>query len=279
MKTTQKLHELGQSLWIDNITRDLLNSGLLKHSIDEWSVTGLISNPTAFGHAIKNSTAYDATIRKSLKIDMSGKKLFFELALEDLRHAADLFRPIYDQTDGVDGWVSIEVSPLLIHDTTDTLTTAKDLYRRARRPNIFIAIPGTKKNLPVVEEAIFAGVPVNVTLLFSREHYLAAAEAFLRGIERRITAGLRPDIRVDDLAHLQNVTGDVDDIDPFETRRVGQRLRGIADAEADQQRTLGPRMKSHRQVDELLHVAACPDIGRRHPETARHQPIRDRHSV
>ena len=194
MKTTQKLHELGQSLWIDNITRDLLNSGLLKHSIDEWSVTGLISNPTAFGHAIKNSTAYDATIRKSLKIDISGKKLFFELALEDLRHAADLFRPIYDQTDGVDGWVSIEVSPLLIHDTTDTLTTAKDLYRRARRPNIFIAIPGTKKNLPVVEEAIFAGVPVNVTLLFSREHYLAAAEAFLRGIERRITAGLRPDV-------------------------------------------------------------------------------------
>jgi transaldolase len=190
LKTTQKLHELGQSLWIDNITRDLLNSGLLKHSIDEWSVTGLISNPTAFGHAIRNSTAYDATIRKSLKIDISGKKLFFELALEDLRHAADLFRPIYDQTDGVDGWVSIEVSPLLIHDTTDTLTTAKDLYRRARRPNIFIASPGTKKNLPVVEEAIFAGVPVNVTLLFTAKHYLAQAEAYMRGLERRIDAGL-----------------------------------------------------------------------------------------
>ncbi len=194
MKATQRLHELGQSLWIDNITRDLLNSGQLKLAIDEWSVTGLISNPTAFRNAIKNSMAYDGTIRKRLEEDKSGKKLFFELALEDLRHAADLFRPIYDQTDGVDGWVSLEVSPLLVHHTTDTLTAAKDLYMRARRPNLFIAIPGTKENLPVVEEAIFAGVPVNVTLLFSREHYLAAAEVFLRGIERRITAGLRPNV-------------------------------------------------------------------------------------
>ena len=194
MKSTQKLHELGQSLWIDNITRDLLNSGLLKHAIDEWSVTGLVSSPAAFEHVIKNSTVYDVAIRKKLKEGIVGEELFFELALEDLRHAADLFRPIHDQTDGVDGWVSLDVSPLLAYDTTTTLTTVKDLYVRARRPNLLITIPGTKENLPVVEEAILAGVPVNVTLLFSREHYLAAAEAFLRGIERRISAGLSPNV-------------------------------------------------------------------------------------
>jgi len=194
MKATQKLHELGQSLWIDNITRDLLNSGLLKHAIDEWSVRGLTFNPAAFEHVIKNSAVYDVAIRKKLKEDMVGEELFFELALEDLRHAADLFRPIYDQTDGVDGWVSLDVSPLLAYDTTTTLTAVKDLYVRARRPNLLISIPGTKENLPVIEEAILAGVPVNVTLLFSRNHYLAAAEVFLRGIERRITAGLKPSV-------------------------------------------------------------------------------------
>jgi transaldolase len=194
MKTTRKLHDLGQSLWIDHITRDLLNSGLLKHAIDEWSVTGLTSNPVAFEQAIKNSAVYDVAIRKKLKEDLVGEELFFELALEDLRHAADLLRPIYDQTDGMDGWVSLDVSPLLAHDATNTLTAAKDLYVRARRPNLLITIPGTRENLPVVEEAILAGVPVNVTLLFSREHYLAAAEALMRGIERRITAGLRPNV-------------------------------------------------------------------------------------
>lgn len=194
MKATQKLHELGQSLWINNITRDLLNSGLLKHAIDEWSVTGLTFNPVAFEHAIKNSAVYDAAIRKKLKQDLLGEDLFFELALEDLSHAADLFRPIYDQTDGMDGWVSLDVSPLLAYDTTNILTAAKDLYVRARRPNLLITIHGTKENLPVVEEAVFAGVPVNVTLLFSWEHYLAAADAFLRGIERRISAGLRPNV-------------------------------------------------------------------------------------
>lgn len=194
MKATQKLHELGQSLWINNITRDLLNSGLLKHAIDEWSVTGLTFNPAAFEHVIKNSAVYDTAIRKKLKEDMVGEELFFELALEDLRHAADLLRPIYDQTDGVDGWVSLDVSPFIAYDTTNMLTVAKDLYVRSRRPNLLITIPGTKENLPVVEEAILAGVPVNVTLLFSREHYMAAAEAFLRGIERRITAGLKPNV-------------------------------------------------------------------------------------
>jgi len=194
MKATQKLHELGQSLWLDNITRDLLTKGVLKHYVEELSVTGLTSNPTIFDHAIKNSTAYDAAIRQKLKEGKSGEGLFFELALEDLTQAADLFRPIWDKTNGVDGWVSLEVSPLLAHDTASTLAAAKELHARAKRPNLFIKIPGTKEGLPAIEEAIFAGVPINVTLLFSREHYVAAAEAFLRGIERRIDAGLNPNV-------------------------------------------------------------------------------------
>ncbi len=191
-KATGQLHRLGQSLWLDNITRDLLTSGTLERYIDELSVTGLTSNPTIFDQAIKNSTAYDAAIRQKLKQGKSGEDLFFELALEDLTQAADLFRPIYDRTNGVDGWVSLEVSPLLAYDTASTLAAAKDLYARAGRPNLLIKIPGTTEGLPAIEEAIFAGVPVNVTLLFSREHYLAAAEAFLRGIERRIEPGSSP---------------------------------------------------------------------------------------
>jgi transaldolase len=194
MKATQKLHELGQSLWLDNITRDLLTKGVLKHYVEELSVTGLTSNPTIFDHAIKNSTAYDAAIRQKLKEGKSGEGLFFELALADLTQAADLFRPIWEKTNGVDGWVSLEVSPLLAHDTASTLAAAKELHARAERPNLFIKIPGTKEGLPAIEEAIFAGVPINVTLLFSREHYVAAAEAFLRGIERRIDAGLNPNV-------------------------------------------------------------------------------------
>ena len=194
MKATEMLHNLGQSLWLDNITRDLLTSGTLKRYIDELSVTGLTSNPTIFDNAIKNSTAYDATVREKLTQGKSGEGLFFELALEDLTRAADLFRPIYDRTDGVDGWVSLEVSPLLAYDTASTLAAAKDLHARAGRPNLLIKIPGTKEGLPAIEEAIFAGIPINVTLLFSREHYVAAAEAFLRGIERRIDAGLKPGV-------------------------------------------------------------------------------------
>src|SRR5947199_4426862 len=194
MKATQLLHNLGQSLWLDNITRDLLDSGTLKRYIDELSVTGLTSNPTIFDHAIKNSSAYDAVIRKKLGEGKSGEELFFELALEDLTRAADLFRPIYDRTDGVDGWVSLEVSPLLAHDTPSTLTAAKALHARAGRPNLLIKIPGTKEGLPAIEEAIFAGIPINVTLLFSSAQYLAAAEAFMRGIERRVAAGLQPEI-------------------------------------------------------------------------------------
>jgi transaldolase len=194
MKATQLLHNLGQSLWLDNITRELIDSGTLKRYIDELSVTGLTSNPTIFDHAIKNSSSYDAAIRKKLDEGKSGEELFFELALEDLTRAADLFRTTFDRTNGVDGWVSLEVSPLLAHDTASTLAAAKSLHARAGRPNLLIKIPGTKEGLPAIEESIFAGVPINVTLLFSREHYLAAAEAFLRGIERRIDAGLQADI-------------------------------------------------------------------------------------
>jgi transaldolase len=192
MKATQQLHNLGQSIWLDNITRDLLNSGTLKGYIADLSVTGLTSNPTIFDHAIKNSSAYDGAIQEKQSKGKSGEALFFDLALEDISRAAALFRPLYDRTDGVDGWVSLEVSPVLAHDTASSLAAAKDLHKRAGLPNLFIKIPGTKEGLPAIEEAIFAGIPVNVTLLFSREQYLAAAEAFLRGIERRIDAGLDP---------------------------------------------------------------------------------------
>jgi len=200
MRATQLLHNLGQSIWLDNITRDLLTSGTLQRYINEFSVTGLTSNPTIFEHAIKNSKSYDEDIIKKLKEGKSDEALFFELALDDLTKAADLFRPIHENANGVDGWVSLEVSPLLAHDTGKTLAGAVELHARAARPNLFIKIPGTKEGLPAIEEAIFKGVPINVTLLFSCEHYLAAAEAFLRGIERRTDAGLNPN--VDSVASL-----------------------------------------------------------------------------
>src|SRR5215831_18929007 len=194
MKATRILHDLGQSLWLDNITRGLLKTGVLRRYINELSVTGLTSNPTIFDHAIKNSDDYDDAIKAKLTEGKSGEKLFFELALEDIREAADLFRPVHDRTCGVDGWVSLEVSPLLAHDTKSTLAEAKDLHSQAQRPNVFIKIPGTPEGLPAIEEAIFAGVPINVTLLFSDDQYVAAANAFMRGIERRIEAGLQPDV-------------------------------------------------------------------------------------
>ncbi|MFA5257934.1 MAG: transaldolase [Opitutales bacterium] len=189
-----KLHTLGQSLWLDNITRDLLQSGTLKRYIDGQSVTGLTSNPTIYDHALKNGVAYDDAIRYELANGKHGEDLFFDLALDDLTSAADLFGQIHDTTNGVDGWVSLEVSPLLAHDTAKTIAAAKELSSRAGRPNLFIKIPGTKEGLPAIEETIFSGVPVNVTLLFSREQYLAAAEAYMRGIERRIVAGLNPQV-------------------------------------------------------------------------------------
>ena len=194
MKATQLLHDAGQSLWLDNITRALLESGGLRRYIDELSVTGLTSNPTIFDHAIKNSHDYDAAIREKTAAGKAGEGLFFELALEDLTRAADLFRPIYQATNGVDGWVSLEVSPKLAYDTASTVAAAKELSARAARPNLFIKIPGTREGVPAIEEAIFAGVPVNVTLLFSREHYVAAAQAYVRGIERRVAAGLNPHV-------------------------------------------------------------------------------------
>jgi transaldolase len=192
MNPTKTLHALGQSLWLDNITRDLLNSGALQRYIDELSVTGLTSNPTIFDHAIKTSTDYDSDIARLSSPAKPAEDLFFELALADLTRAADLLRPVFTRTNGVDGWVSLEVSPLLAHDTQRTIAAARDLSLRGAKSNLFIKIPGTTEGLPAIEAAIFAGVPINVTLLFSREQYVAAADAYLRGIERRIEAGLDP---------------------------------------------------------------------------------------
>ena len=192
MRPTGRLHDLGQSFWLDNITRELVNSGTLKRYTDELSITGLTSNPTIFDHAIKNSTTYDDDISRKAPSAKSSEDLFFELALADLTRAAELFQPVFAQTDGVDGWVSLEVSPLLAHDTISTLEAARELHRRGGKPNLFIKIPGTPEGLPAIEEAIAAGIPVNVTLLFSREQYVAAAEAYLRGVERRIERGLNP---------------------------------------------------------------------------------------
>lgn len=194
MTPTQRLHDLGQSLWVDNITRGMLTSGTLARYIDELAVTGLTSNPTIFDHAIGKTDFYDDAIRDHAQRGLEGEALFFELALEDLTRAADLFRPVHDRSQGVDGFVSLEVSPLLAYDAANTIAAARDLHARGARPNLFIKIPGTQEGLPAIEEAIFAGVPINVTLLFSREHYQAAAEAYLRGIERRLAAGKDPRI-------------------------------------------------------------------------------------
>jgi len=195
MKTTQQLHDLGQSLWLDNITRGLLADGTLRRYISDLSVTGLTSNPTIFDEAIKNGSFYDDAIARKTAAGTSGEALFFELALEDLTQAADLFRPVFDATGGIDGWVSLEVSPLLANDTAGTIKAARALHARARRANLFIKIPGTPAGLAAIEESIFAGVPVNVTLLFSPEQYIAAAQAYMRGIERRVAAGLDPKIQ------------------------------------------------------------------------------------
>jgi len=200
MKATRQLHELGQSLWLDNITRGILNDGTLLGYLDEMSVTGLTSNPTIFDHALEQGDFYDEAIRQKAGEGKSGEALFLELAVEDLVRAADVFRDVHDRTGGVDGWVSLEVSPLLADDTSATIRAAAELHGRARRPNLFIKIPGTPAGLLAVEKSIFASVPVNVTLLFSPAHYIAAAEAYMRGIERRIAAGLDP--KVDSVASL-----------------------------------------------------------------------------
>ena len=195
MKPTQQLHDAGQSLWIDDITREMLDSGRLAKMIAELSVTGLTSNPTIFEKAVGKGSDYDEEIEKLLRKGLSDEALFFELALDDLRRAADLFLPVHKRTAGVDGFVSLEVSPLLAYDTDATIAEAKRLYAKAGKPNLFIKIPGTKEGLPAIEAATFAGVPVNVTLLFSTADYLAAAEAYMRGLEKRVAAGLDPDVR------------------------------------------------------------------------------------
>ncbi|MBK7333847.1 MAG: transaldolase [Betaproteobacteria bacterium] len=200
MKLTRQLHDLGQSLWLDNITRELLDNGTLRRYIEEFSITGLTSNPSIFDGAIGGGDTYDACIREKARAGKSGETLFIELALEDLRRAADLFRPVFDASDRIDGWVSMEVSPLLAGDTQGSIEAARLIHRQADRPNLFVKIPGTPEGISAIEESIFAGVPINVTLLFSREHYLAAAEAYLRGIERRLEAGLDP--RVGSVASL-----------------------------------------------------------------------------
>jgi transaldolase len=219
---TRKLHDLGQRLWLDNITREMLNSGTLARYIAELSVTGLTSNPTIFEHAIGSGGLYDEAIQKLAAKGSSGEDIFFELALQDLTQAADLFRPIFDASGGSDGWVSLEVSPLLANDTAGTIQAAARLHARAARPNLFIKIPGTPEGIPAIEQSIFDGVPVNVTLLFSREHYVAAAQAYLRGIERRIKAGLDP--KVESVASLFVSRWDVvvkEDVQPQLHNRLG----------------------------------------------------------
>lgn len=195
MKPTKALNDLGQSLWIDDITRDMLDSGTLKKYIDEFSVTGLTSNPTIFDNAISKSASYDDEVKRLFKAGYSGEALFFELALQDLSRAADMFLPIHERTASVDGYVSLEVSPLLAYDTRATVASAKRLFERAHKPNLFIKIPGTKEGLPAIEEAIYSGVSVNVTLLFSSEHCVKAADAYMKGLERRVAEGLSPDVR------------------------------------------------------------------------------------
>jgi transaldolase len=194
MRATQQLHSAGQSIWLDNITRDLLSSGTLQRYIRDLSVTGLTSNPTIFDNALKHGSSYDAELRSRARPGISHEELFFDLALDDITRAADLFRSIHERTAGVDGWVSLEVSPLLASDAKSTLAEAKELYARAKRPNLFIKIPGTADGLQAIEESIFAGIPINVTLLFSASQYRAAADAWLRGVERRIEVGLNPNI-------------------------------------------------------------------------------------
>ncbi len=200
MSNTKSLHDLGQSLWLDNITREILDNGTLRRYVEQFSVTGLTSNPTIFDEAIGKTAAYDKGIRQKAQAGMSGENLFVELALEDLRRAADIFRPEFDRTQGIDGWVSMEVSPLLANETKGTIDAALRIHKQAGRPNLYVKIPGTAAGVPAIEAAIFAGVPVNVTLLFSREQYLSLADAYMRGIERRIAAGLDP--RINSVASL-----------------------------------------------------------------------------
>jgi transaldolase len=222
------LRDAGQSLWLDNITRELLDDGTLRRYVDDYSITGLTSNPTIFDQAIDKTSAYDPAIRDEARSGQSDEALFFELALEDLRRAADLFRPVFDATDGVDGWASIELSPLLASHTAESIAAAKLIHAQAGRPNIFVKIPGTPAGIPAIEDAIFEGVPVNVTLLFSRDQYVAAAAAYQRGIERRIAAGR--DVHVASVASLFISRWDrkvADSVPPALQNRLGIAVGGV----------------------------------------------------
>jgi transaldolase len=272
MKPTEALHELGQSLWLDNITRGMLDAGTIQRYIDDYSVTGLTSNPSIFDHAISTG-GYDEAIRGASRDGLSSEDLFFELAIDDLRRAADLFLPVHERTDGVDGWVSLEVSPLLAYDTDRTVAAAKELHARAGRRNLFIKIPGTAEGLPAIEEAIAAGIPVNVTLLFSADQYVAAADAYLRGIERRLEAGLDPvvgsvasvfmsrwDVAVKDAvpAELRNGLGLAVGLDVYRAYRSlleSDRFEALANAGARAQRLLWASTKTKdATADDTLYV-------------------------
>jgi transaldolase len=240
MKATQQLHDIGQSLWLDNITREMLNSGTLKRYIDQLSVTGLTSNPTIFDHAMTHGNAYDEQIVKLMSSGLSAEDAFFEMAIDDLRRAADLFAPIHDRTATVDGWVSLEVSPLLAYDAKTTVQVAKTLHEKAARPNLFIKIPGTPEGRTAIEEAIFSGVSVNVTLLFDSEHYVGAADAYMRGLERRVQAGLSPDVRSVaslfvsrwDKATMDKVPGDLrDKLGPAIGQQAYKAYRDVLDSD------------------------------------------------
>ena len=291
MKATRQLHDLGQSLWLDNITRELLDDGGLARYIDEYSVTGLTSNPTIFEKAIGGGHAYDPGIHAKVLAGKSGEALFIELALEDLRRAADLFKPVFDATNHVDGWVSMEVSPLLASDTLGSIAAAKQIHEQADRPNLFVKIPGTPEGIPAIEEAIFAGVPINVTLLFSCGQYLAAAEAWTRGIERRIEAGLSPDVASVASLFVSRWDVAVQDKVPAELRNtlgiaVGQqtyrayrdllaspRWRKLADAGAHPQRLLwaSTGTKDPAAPDTLyVEALAAPDTVDTMPEKTLH---------
>jgi transaldolase len=291
MTNTQKLHALGQSLWLDNITRELLTSGTLAGYIRDFSITGLTSNPTIFEHAIGSGGFYDESIREKAARGLSGEALSFELALEDLRQAADLFREAHDATNGVDGWVSLELSPLLAKDTAGSIKAAVRQHAQAARPNLFIKIPGTPEGVPAIEEAIFAGVPINVTLLFSRGQYLAAAEAYMRGIERRIAAGLDPkvasvaslfvsrwDVAVKDAVSpaLRNRLGIAIAMQTYQAYRellVSSRWQKLADAGARPQRMLwaSTGTKDPAARDTLyIEALAAPDTINTIPEKTLH---------
>jgi transaldolase len=291
MKPTRQLHDLGQSLWLDNITRELLDDGTLRRYIEDFSITGLTSNPTIFDGAIGSGNAYDAGIREKVRDGKSGESLFIELALEDLRRAADLFRPVFESSRHLDGWVSMEVSPLLAGDTAGTIEAARQIHQEAARPNLFVKIPGTPQGIPAIEASIVAGVPINVTLLFSCEHYLAAAGAYLRGIERRLEAGLDPrvgsvaslfvsrwDVAVKDQvpAELRNQLGIAIGGRTYRAYRdllASERWRKLADAGAQPQRLLWASTGTKDpDVSDTLYVEAlaAPDTIDTMPEKTLH---------